>query len=116
MRHQSIYRLQAWGGYSSRSPDGVAEHQLPVHREGGRAVAEQLIVKRPLRILRALLLLVVPAQLQQHQLADRVDEIGRIERAALGLAPRAALLHETSRRGRTACPAPPTSLRRAAGC
>ena len=55
------------------------------------AVAEQRVVERAQRERLALLLLVVLAQLQQHQLADAVDEIRRIERAALGLAPRAAL-------------------------
>ena len=44
------------------------------------------------RILVALLLLVVVPQLEQHQLADRVDQIRRVEGAALGFAPRAALL------------------------
>src|SRR5688572_32694666 len=58
------------------------------------AVAQQLIVKRALRILRALLLLVITAQLQQHQLASRVHQVRRIESASLGLAPRAAFFHE----------------------
>ena len=41
-----------------------------------------------------LLLLVVAAQLQQHQLPDAVHEIRRIERAALGFAPRARFFHK----------------------
>ena len=58
------------------------------------ALAEQRVVKRAQRKRLALLLLVVLPQLEQHQLADGVDEIRRIERAALRFAPRAALLHE----------------------
>src|SRR5438045_109620 len=72
----------------------LAEHELTMEPEGSGALAEKRIVERSQRVRLALLRLPVLAQLQQHQLADRVDEVRRIERAALGLAPRAALFHE----------------------
>ena len=48
----------------------------------------------PQRGLAALLLLPVAPQLEQHQLAGRVDDVGRIEGAALGFAPGAGFLEE----------------------
>src|SRR5205814_1176676 len=72
----------------------VSQHELTMEPEGRGALREQRVVKRSEVERLALLRLVVLAQLEQHQLADGVDEIGRIERAALGFAPRAALLHE----------------------
>ena len=46
------------------------------------------------RVFRAQLRLVVLAQLQQHQLAGRIDDVRGIEGAALGLAARARLFQE----------------------
>src|SRR5580704_10133867 len=58
------------------------------------ALAEQGVVEGAQRERSSLLLLVILPELQEHQLADAVDEIGRIEGAAFGLAARAALFHE----------------------
>src|SRR4249919_167347 len=62
--------------------------------EGRAAVAEHGVMEALERILPRLLLLVVVTQLEHHQLAGRVDQIGRVERAALGLAPRVAFLEK----------------------
>ena len=56
--------------------------------------ARTRVVEGAQRKLAALLLLVVLAQLQQHQLAERSRPGRRVERAALGLAPRAGFLEE----------------------
>ena len=92
------------------------KHQPAQRPERRRALGQQRVVKRAQRRLAALLLLPVVTQLEQRQLAGGVDQIGRIERAALGLAPGARLPRETPRRGRSACPAPPTSHRCADEC
>src|SRR5262249_31787291 len=73
----------------------VAEHQLAMEPEGSGALAEKGVVKRSQRERLALFRFPVLPQLQQHQLAHGVHEIGRVERAALGPAARAALLHES---------------------
>ena len=58
------------------------------------AVAEQAVVELPQRELRSSLGLVVLAELHDHQFAERIDDVGRIEGPAFGLAPRAALFEE----------------------
>ncbi len=75
-----------------------------------RAVAEQRVVELPQRELSARPRLVVLAQLQQHQLPGGIDDVAGVERAALGLAPRARLLEERLLAEERAPPAPPTVL------
>src|SRR5580765_3615217 len=72
----------------------VAQHELTMEPEGRGTLGEQRVVKRSEVERFTLLRLVVLAELEQHQLADGVDEICRIECATLRLTPRTALLHE----------------------
>ena len=96
-------------------PTSSSEQQPPVRPERRAALREHRVVERAQRELAALLLLVVAPQLQHHQLADRVHEIRRDRtcRARLRAAPSPP--RETPRRGRSACPAPPTGPRSAGG-
>src|SRR5262245_57781925 len=67
---------------------------MTMEPEPRRPLPAQRVVKRPQRERFSLLLLAVLAQLEQHQLPDAVDEIRRIERAALGFAPRAGFFQK----------------------
>src|ERR1700674_854474 len=72
----------------------IAEHKATMEPEWRGALVEQGVVEGTQRECLPLLLFVVLPEFQEHQLADAVDEVGRIERAPFGLATRAALLHE----------------------
>src|SRR6478735_5895509 len=61
----------------------LAQQQGPVQPQRHRAVGQQRVVESPERILRADVGLVVVSELQEHQLASRIQDIGRIERPAL---------------------------------
>ena len=81
--------------YSSRVAAGLAQHQLPMQPERRGAVAEQRVVERPQRERLALLLPCSRCRsFSSISLPTRVDQIRRIERAALGFAARAGLLEE----------------------
>src|SRR5689334_18267818 len=58
------------------------------------ALREYCVVERAERVFAALLFFEVAAHLQHHELADRVQPIARIERAALGLASRGGFFEE----------------------
>src|SRR4051794_6113372 len=72
----------------------LAQQQGPVQPERHRAVGQQRVVESAQRILRPDVRLVVVAKLQQHQLAGRVQDVGRIERPALRFPPRTDLLEK----------------------
>src|SRR6266851_1916256 len=73
----------------------IAEHKTTMQPERRSALVEQGVVEGTQRECLPLLLFVLLPELQKHQLADAVDEVGRIEGAPFGLATRAALLHES---------------------
>ena len=80
--------------YSSTVPS-VAQHQPPMQRERRRALLQQRVVERAQRErCRPGCVFTSLPELLQHQLADRVDQVRRIERAALGLATRVGFLEK----------------------
>src|SRR4029079_17878975 len=64
----------------------LAQQQGPGQPQRHRAVGQQRVVESPERILRPDVGLVVVPELQKHQLAGRVEDVGRIERPALRFA------------------------------
>src|SRR6266542_6840614 len=81
--HRYSYRGMLFEHFSV----GLAEHQRAVQPERHRPVREQRVVEAAERVVRAGVRLVVLAQLQDRQLSSRVQDVGRIEGASLGLAP-----------------------------
>src|SRR4029078_6861132 len=72
----------------------LAQQQGPVQPQRHRGVGQQRVVESSQRKLRPDVVFVVVSELQQHQLASRIQDIGRIERPALRFPAGADLLQE----------------------
>ena len=75
-----------------KAPAATPNHEFAVHPEGQAPLAEQTVMKPLEREAVSLHHFGIRSQLQEHQLAQRMQHIPRIERAALGLVTRMAFL------------------------